>query len=296
MDDPRDRLFPGRARGVPADATRRASAARWCSSPRRTGLPPRPTPSAYCTAKAARSISRAAWRWKAQARHPRQRGQPRCGAARLEDLGGRMAGAARRVLQARDKDELEEHLSPALAAEALGAARGYRRGGLFLRLATCRRNRPATSSMSMPATRRRSRADTGTTSGDQDDRLVHQRGSGQADERRATRPRSTRITTALGAQLARRGIDIDAITRQGRGASASRSRPGASAPAAPALPAFPGRGEPRDIFDKLEDCAIIHAADPRDADGLAAYPLGQGRPGRRCWRKAARHWASASTR
>ena len=39
--------------------------------------------------------------------------------------------------------------------------------------------------------------------------------------------------------------------------SRSPSRPGASAPAARASPAFPGPGEPRDIFDKLEDCATI---------------------------------------
>jgi hypothetical protein len=35
---------------------------------------------------------RAAW-------HPRQCGEPRCGAARLEDLAGRMAPAARRLAQ-----------------------------------------------------------------------------------------------------------------------------------------------------------------------------------------------------
>ncbi len=38
---------------------------------------------------------------------------------------------------------------------------------------------------------------------------------------------------------------------------ASPCRPGASARAARALPAFPGEGEPRHIFDKLEDCAVI---------------------------------------
>lgn len=62
---------------------------------------------------------------------------------------------------------------------------------------------------------------------------------------------------ALGGQLARRGIDIEAITR-------------AVADFAVALPSwgvgtggtrfarFPGPGEPRTVFEKLEDCAVIH--------------------------------------
>ncbi len=61
---------------------------------------------------------------------------------------------------------------------------------------------------------------------------------------------------ALGDQLARRGIDIEAITK-------------AVASFAVAIPSwgvgtggtrfarFPGPGEPRDIFDKLDDCAVI---------------------------------------
>ncbi len=62
---------------------------------------------------------------------------------------------------------------------------------------------------------------------------------------------------ALGAQLARRKIDIDRIAK-------------AVADFAVAIPSwgvgtggtrfarFPGPGEPRDIFDKLDDCAVIH--------------------------------------
>jgi L-rhamnose isomerase / sugar isomerase len=62
---------------------------------------------------------------------------------------------------------------------------------------------------------------------------------------------------ALGAQLARRGVDIDAITK-------------AVAKYAVAVPSwgvgtggtrfarFPGPGEPRDIFDKMDDCAVIN--------------------------------------
>src|SRR5690606_9239983 len=60
----------------------------------------------------------------------------------------------------------------------------------------------------------------------------------------------------LGEQLARRGIDIDtirdkiaafhvAIPSWGVGTGGTR------------FARFPGDGEPRDIFDKIEDCAVI---------------------------------------
>jgi L-rhamnose isomerase/sugar isomerase len=62
----------------------------------------------------------------------------------------------------------------------------------------------------------------------------------------------------LGAQLARRGADIEAVTRAvmefavaipswGVGTGGTR------------FARFPGPGEPRHVFDKLEDCAVIHA-------------------------------------
>lgn len=70
---------------------------------------------------------------------------------------------------------------------------------------------------------------------------------------------------ALGEQLARRGIDIDAVKERvarfgiavpswGTGTGGTR------------FARFPGEGEPRHIFDKLEDCGVIHkltAATPR---------------------------------
>jgi L-rhamnose isomerase/sugar isomerase len=60
----------------------------------------------------------------------------------------------------------------------------------------------------------------------------------------------------LGEQLARRGIEIDAILKKvetfgvaipswGVGTGGTR------------FARFPGEGEPRDIFDKIEDCAVI---------------------------------------
>jgi L-rhamnose isomerase / sugar isomerase len=61
----------------------------------------------------------------------------------------------------------------------------------------------------------------------------------------------------LGAQLERRGIDIDAVTKAvaafkvaipswGVGTGGTR------------FGRFPGPGEPRNVFEKLEDCAVIH--------------------------------------
>jgi L-rhamnose isomerase / sugar isomerase len=63
---------------------------------------------------------------------------------------------------------------------------------------------------------------------------------------------------ALGRQLERRGIDIETMTE----------RAGQFAVAVPTwgvgtggtrFARFPGRGEPRNVFDKLEDCGVIHA-------------------------------------
>jgi L-rhamnose isomerase / sugar isomerase len=64
--------------------------------------------------------------------------------------------------------------------------------------------------------------------------------------------------SALGATLHRRGIDIDAITTAvasfgvaipswGVGTGGTR------------FGRFPGKGEPRNVFEKLEDCAVIHS-------------------------------------
>ncbi|MCI5077461.1 L-rhamnose catabolism isomerase [Oricola sp.] len=62
---------------------------------------------------------------------------------------------------------------------------------------------------------------------------------------------------ALGENLSRRGIDIDAV----------KAKVGAYGVAIPSwgvgtggtrFARFPGGGEPRDIFDKMDDCAIIH--------------------------------------
>ena len=125
----------------------------------KNGLAASPNASAYCTAKAAEiHLARCLALEGARGGHPRQRRQPRRGAARLADLGGRVAGAARRHLRDRQGGAGGD-VPPALAAQALGAARGHRRGRAISSPPTSRRSRPATSSMSMPATCRPSRAD-----------------------------------------------------------------------------------------------------------------------------------------
>ena len=63
---------------------------------------------------------------------------------------------------------------------------------------------------------------------------------------------------ALGRQLARRGIEIERVTEQAM-------RFGVAIPSwgvgtgGTRFARFSGPGEPRDVFDKLQDCAVVHA-------------------------------------
>jgi L-rhamnose isomerase/sugar isomerase len=62
---------------------------------------------------------------------------------------------------------------------------------------------------------------------------------------------------ALGEQLSRRGIDIDTVARAvGKFAVAIPSW--GVGTGGTRFARFPGPGEPRNIFDKLDDCAVIH--------------------------------------
>jgi L-rhamnose isomerase/sugar isomerase len=79
-----------------------------------------------------------------------------------------------------------------------------------------------------------------------------------AEQNKALQANADADYAALGAQLARRGADIDAVTK-------------AVAAFAVAVPSwgvgtggtrfgrFPGPGEPRNVFEKLDDCGVIHA-------------------------------------
>ncbi|HTC44187.1 MAG TPA: L-rhamnose catabolism isomerase [Steroidobacteraceae bacterium] len=62
----------------------------------------------------------------------------------------------------------------------------------------------------------------------------------------------------LGAQLERRGIDIGRVTRAVMAFSVAVPSWGVGT-GGTRFARFPGVGEPRDVFDKLEDCAVIHA-------------------------------------
>jgi L-rhamnose isomerase / sugar isomerase len=62
---------------------------------------------------------------------------------------------------------------------------------------------------------------------------------------------------ALGARLARIGIDIEAITKKVSSYSVAVPSWGVGT-GGTRFARFPGAGEPRHIFDKLEDCSVIH--------------------------------------
>ena len=60
----------------------------------------------------------------------------------------------------------------------------------------------------------------------------------------------------LGAQLARRGVDIDTVKRKVAAYAVAVPSWGVGT-GGTRFARFPGEGEPRNIFDKLEDCAVI---------------------------------------
>lgn len=62
---------------------------------------------------------------------------------------------------------------------------------------------------------------------------------------------------ALGSQLQRRGIDIDAITNKAAGFTIAVPSWGTGT-GGTRFARFPGEGEPRNIFEKLEDCSVIN--------------------------------------
>ncbi len=61
----------------------------------------------------------------------------------------------------------------------------------------------------------------------------------------------------LGEQLSRRGIDIDAVLKKVSAYTVAVPSWGVGT-GGTRFAKFPGQGEPRDIFDKLEDCSVIN--------------------------------------
>ncbi|MDM4765249.1 L-rhamnose catabolism isomerase [Pelomonas sp. SE-A7] len=62
---------------------------------------------------------------------------------------------------------------------------------------------------------------------------------------------------ALGGMLSRRGVDIEKITAQAQQFAVAIPSWGVGT-GGTRFARFPGQGEPRDVMEKLEDCAVIH--------------------------------------
>jgi L-rhamnose isomerase/sugar isomerase len=62
---------------------------------------------------------------------------------------------------------------------------------------------------------------------------------------------------ALGGMLSRRGVDIEALTAKAQTFGVAVPSWGAGT-GGTRFARFPGKGEPRDVTEKLEDCAVIH--------------------------------------
>jgi L-rhamnose isomerase/sugar isomerase len=78
---------------------------------------------------------------------------------------------------------------------------------------------------------------------------------------RENAPRATILTAdyeALAIQLKRRGIDIESVTSAVQGFRVAIPSWGVGT-GGTRFARFPGIGEPRNVFEKLEDCAVIHA-------------------------------------
>src|SRR5271165_1433610 len=78
-----------------------------------------------------------------------------------------------------------------------------------------------------------------------------------AERNRSDAPALAEDYAALSRQLARRGIDIEAVTAKVAAFAVAVPTWGVGT-GGTRFARFPGPGEPRNIFDKLEDCATIH--------------------------------------
>ena len=153
-------------------------------------------------------------------------------------------------------DESRDHLPRAQPAEAQRLSRGHRRGGVLLRLRAFgqvdrqhhqRRRRQ----------RRRVHALSHSREGHHDLRRSARRELHRVRQQ-AARGRACHPTTPRSARSSTAAASTSTRSRKAVADFRSPFPPGASAPAARASRRFPGAGEPRNIFDKLEDCAVIH--------------------------------------
>ena len=239
-----------------------------------------PGASAYCTAKAAEvHLARCLALEGAPHRHPRQHRQSRRGAARLEDLAGRMARAARRLQQGR-RGRARGGLPPALAAEALASIPEDIAEAVYFFASDL----SAKSDRQHPQRRRRQRGElhavdhahviaraakpsrrgrrwivrwrSATTRKGGTHVLSHSRRADRRGERQARGGAGRGLRGARPRSSSARGIDIDAITAKVAAFAVAVPTWGVGT-GGTRFARFPGPGEPRNIFDKLEDCATI---------------------------------------
>ncbi|MFP5392075.1 MAG: L-rhamnose catabolism isomerase [Gammaproteobacteria bacterium] len=78
-----------------------------------------------------------------------------------------------------------------------------------------------------------------------------------ADQNAKTRAALEADYEALGGMLARRGVDIEALTAQAQAFAVAVPSWGVGT-GGTRFARFAGRGEPRNVFEKLDDCGIIH--------------------------------------
>ncbi|MGE0008462.1 MAG: L-rhamnose catabolism isomerase [Parvibaculaceae bacterium] len=78
-----------------------------------------------------------------------------------------------------------------------------------------------------------------------------------ADENRKAEEALAEDYAALGRQLERRGIDIEAVTRRAMAYAVAVPSWGVGT-GGTRFARFPGPGEPRNVFEKIDDCGVIH--------------------------------------
>lgn len=82
--------------------------------------------------------------------------------------------------------------------------------------------------------------------------------AGQVEQHNATQRAALQADyDALGGMLSRRGVDIEALTAQAQTFAVAVPSWGVGT-GGTRFARFPGVGEPRDVTEKLEDCAVIH--------------------------------------
>ena len=99
---------------------------------------------------------------------------------------------------------------------------------------------------------------------------------------------------ALGRRLQRGGVDIEAVTDKVAGFAVAVPTWGVGT-GGTRFARFPGPGEPRGIFDKLEDCAAIHQLTRATPTCSPHFPWDKVDDYSRAEPSGPRRWASAST-